>query len=366
MNANNQNTHVLVAMSGGVDSSVALYLLKEQGYSVSGATMKLWDYKDVGGEEDARSDGGCCDLNAINNARAVCDKLGVPHYVFNFTDIFKRTVINNFVSEYQNGRTPNPCVLCNTEIKWEMFLRRARGIGCDSIATGHYATTGFDAASGRYFLKRGIDPTRDQAYALWGISQDALAHTLLPLGELEKTQTRQIAAEAGLKTALVAESMEICFVADNNYERFIREWSGLDIPEGDIVDESGNVLGTHKGIPFYTIGQRKGLGIAHPTPLYVNRIEPDTNRVVVGDKTSAQSTECLISQINWVSKAPSRQPFTGRTQIRYQHRAVPSTVTPLDDNRLKIVFDSPQPAITPGQSAVVFEDNHILVGGIIE
>ncbi|MEZ5358704.1 MAG: tRNA 2-thiouridine(34) synthase MnmA [Candidatus Zixiibacteriota bacterium] len=366
MNRANQDKHVLVAMSGGVDSSVALYLLHEQGYTVSGATMKLWDYKDVGGEDHARADGGCCDLNAINNARAVCDKLGVRHYVLDFSGIFRQTVIENFVSEYRRGRTPNPCVLCNTKIKWEKFLERARGIGCDYIATGHYAITGIDEATGRSFLDRGKDWTKDQAYALWGVTQDALAHTLLPLGPLTKEETRAIAAGAGLKTACVPESMEICFVADNNYERFIREYVNMEIPKGDIVTEEGKVVGEHKGIPFYTVGQRKGLGIAHPTPLYVKKIDVEANRVIVGEKQSVHASEFTVSDLNWVSKTPTVETFSGNVQIRYNHRACPAMVIPQQDNRLLVRFSDPQPAITPGQSAVVFDGDRILVGGIID
>lgn len=366
MSRTNHDRHVLVAMSGGVDSSVALYLLLEQGYTVSGATMKLWDYNDVGGEQLARSDGGCCDLNAINNARTVCDKLGVSHYVIDFSDIFKQTVIENFVSEYRRGRTPNPCVLCNTKIKWEKFLERARGIGCDYIATGHYAITGFDAITNRYFLERGKDWTKDQAYALWGVTQDALKHTLLPLGPLTKETTRDIAARAGLKTAFVPESMEICFVADNNYERFIREYTDIDIPPGEIVTEDGVVVGEHKGIPFYTVGQRRGLGIAHPSPLYVKKIDAARNRVIVGEKKSVHAGEFTMTDLNWVSKKPTRDEFSGEAQIRYNHRARPAVVYPRDDNTLLVRFTEPQPAITPGQSAVIFDGNRILVGGIID
>ncbi|MCK5125008.1 MAG: tRNA 2-thiouridine(34) synthase MnmA [candidate division Zixibacteria bacterium] len=366
MSRKNQDKHILVAMSGGVDSSVALYLLKEQGYTVYGATMKLWDYSDVGGQEHARADGGCCDLNAINNARTVCENLGIRHYVIDFSKEFKNTVIENFVTEYSKGRTPNPCVLCNTEIKWEMFLRYARGIGCDYIATGHYAITGFDESEQRNYLRRGIDCTRDQAYALWGISQEALARTFLPLGNLEKKEVRVIAEKAGLKTAKVAESMEICFIADNNYERFIRERTDKDIPPGDIIDEEGNILGRHRGVPFYTIGQRRGLGISNPTPLYVNKIDVGNNRVVVGNKKAVHSHEFTISQVNWVSKSPTNEPFDGLTQIRYQHSACPSKIVPESKGRLRILFESPQPAITPGQSAVIFDGGTVLAGGIID
>ncbi|MEE9444003.1 MAG: tRNA 2-thiouridine(34) synthase MnmA [candidate division Zixibacteria bacterium] len=356
----------MVAMSGGVDSSVALYLLKEQGYQVSGATMKLWDYSEVGGAEQARSSGGCCDLDAINNARNVCQSLDVPHYVLDFSNEFKEIVIENFVHEYRHGRTPNPCVLCNTEIKWDMFLKRAREVGCEYMATGHYAQIEYNDEQNRFMIRRGKTTSRDQAYALWGISQEALSRTILPLGELQKSDTRRIAMEAGLKTAETVESMEICFVADDNYERFIREWTGENIPPGDIVDPSGKILGQHKGIPFYTIGQRKGLCITHDHPLYVNKIDVENNRIHVCDGTDLLSKELIASNINWVSIPPQSEPFRGFVQIRYQHIAQPATVFPEEDGRLKIVFDEPQRAITPGQSAVIFDDDTLLAGSFIE
>lgn len=359
-----KNKTILIAMSGGVDSSVAILLLKQHGYKVAGATMKLWDFAEVGG--DIHRTGGCCDLESINNARTVCESLGAPHYVLDFTTEFKQTVIENFVSEYMAGRTPNPCILCNTHIKWELFLKRALAVGCDAIATGHYARTGYDDTTHRYFLKRGVDDTRDQSYALWGIGQDALAQTFLPLGELTKKETRRIAAEAGIKTADAEESMEICFVPDDDYERFIRDWIGEEIPSGDIVDESGKVIGRHKGIPFYTIGQRKGLGIAHPTPLYVRRIDIANNRIVAGNKADMDRAELTVSRLNWVSALPRKEPFEALVKIRYQHKAQPARLNPMKDGRLRIVFDSPQLAITPGQSAVAYDGDAVLVGGIID
>jgi tRNA-specific 2-thiouridylase len=350
-------------MSGGVDSSVALLLLRRQGYIVGGATMKLWDYDEVGG--DARRQ-GCCDLDSVNNARAVCDFLDVPHYVLDFTRQFRDTVMQDFVTQYRSGRTPNPCVLCNTEIKWELFLGRAREVGYEAIATGHYARVGYDDKTKRYWLKRGIDPSRDQSYALWGIRQGSLRHTVLPMGRITKKEARRLAAEAGLKTAQTAESMEICFVADNNYERFIREYIGEEIPRGDIIDESGNVIGQHKGIPFYTIGQRRGLGIAHPTPLYVREIDVQHNRIVVGERDDIAGTAMTVSQVNWVSSSPRTETFDAEVKIRYQHSARPATVTPLGSERLGIRFRSPQNAITPGQSAVLYESDTLLAGGIID
>jgi len=355
---------ILVAMSGGVDSSLALYLLRKQGYRVAGATMKLWDYDEVGGAPI--QEGSCCDISRMHDARAVCESLGVPHYVLDFTEEFKKTVIENFVSEYSAGRTPNPCIVCNTMIKWERFLKRAEEIGCGAVATGHYAKIGCDAETGRYWLRRGTDETRDQSYALWGLKQESLARTCLPLGDLTKKQTRQMAAEAGLKTADIPESREICFIPDDDYERFLREWSVDDIPGGDIVNRSGEAVGRHKGIPFYTVGQRRGLGIAHSRPLYVIEIDPKKNRLVVGEKEEVFKRELTASRVNWVSVASRQKPFKALVQIRYQHRAQEAEIIPVSDDRLRVVFELPQPAITPGQSAVIYDDDLLLAGGIID
>lgn len=355
---------VLVAMSGGVDSSVALLLLKQVGYKVAGATMKLWDYRDVGGDPDRH--GGCCDLDAINNARAVCKAVDVPHHTFDFTDEFKSIVICDFIAEYRSGRTPNPCVLCNAAIKWGKFLEQAQRMGYNYIATGHYARHGYDDKTGRFFIRCAVDPTRDQSYALWGVSQSALSRTILPLGELTKREVRQIAGKANLKTAQTPESMEICFVTDNHYERFIREWSTEAIPEGDIVDTKGRILGRHKGIPFHTVGQRKGLGIASASPLYVVKVDAAGNRLIVGGEADLKRSEMTVSRLNWVSVPPTGSPFDCQVKIRYQHQPQTATVRPLPNSCLSVQFHVPQRAITPGQTAVFYDGDTVLVGGIID
>ncbi len=351
-------------MSGGVDSSVAALLLKGQGYEVVGATMKLFDFDEVGG--DRKRDGRCCNIESINDARNVCQAIGAPHYVFDFTRQFRSTVIENFVSEYRLGRTPNPCVVCNTEIKWELFLNRGRELGCDMIATGHYARTGLDDNSDRYYLRCGVDNSRDQSYALWGIRQEALSRTVLPLGELTKREVREIASRSGLKTARTEESMEICFVADDDYERFIRDWSTETIPGGDIIDSEGNVIGRHKGIPFYTVGQRRGLGIAHANPLYVKEIDPANNRLIVAEDEELKRKKMVISHINWVSRGPFDGFAECRVKIRYQHVPAPAAAKLVDKDKIDIQFHQPQRAVTPGQSAVLYDGDLVLAGGIIE
>lgn len=353
---------VLVAMSGGVDSSVAALLLKEQGYEVIGAHMKLWDFVDVGG--DIYRDGRCCTLDSITDCRFVCDAIGAPFYVLNLSAHFRDTVIDNFVSEYRSGRTPNPCVRCNSDVKWNAFLRKAQELGCDFIATGHYAFIE-QGANGRFFVRKGIDATRDQSYVLWGVTQEALSQTLMPLGGLLKSKVREIAHQHGLRTAAKPESREICFVVDNNYRRFLNDFEqkrGRQFEPGEIVHESGKVLGRHEGTAFYTIGQRKGLGISHPTPLYVQKIDVEKHEVVVGDNDGLFKNELVAEQINWVAASPDEGSFEADVKIRYLHQPGRATVTPLTANSARVIFSDKQRAISPGQS-VVFYDGDILLGG---
>lgn len=359
------NKRVLVAMSGGVDSSVAAYLLKEQGYEVIGAHMKLWDYVDVGG--DVHKDGRCCTLDSITDCRFVCDALGAPFYVLNMSAHFRDTVIENFVSEYRSGRTPNPCVRCNSDVKWNSFLHKAQELGCDYIATGHYAFVE-QGENGRFYIRKGVDVTRDQSYVLWGVTQEAMARTLMPLGGLLKSQVRELARQKGLKTADKAESREICFVADNNYRRFLAEYEekrGRQFSPGEIRHESGQLLGRHQGTAFFTIGQRKGLGIAYPTPLYVQHIDVDTNQVIVGDNDGLFKQELIATEINWIARTPGLQPFDAEVKIRYLHQPGQATVTPLTETSARVIFQDSQRAISPGQSVVFYDGDILLGGGII-
>jgi len=354
-------------MSGGVDSSVAALLLKEQGYDVVGAHMKLWDYVDVGA--DIYKDGRCCTLDSITDCRFVCDKIGAPFYVLNLSSEFKGSVIDNFVNEYRAGRTPNPCVRCNSEVKWDEFLRKAQEVGCDYIATGHYSFIE-QGESGRWHIRKGVDETRDQSYVLWGLKQDALARTLMPLGGLRKTEVRDIARKYDLRTAEKAESREICFVADNDYRRFLREHEekqGRKFEPGEIVHTDGTVLGRHEGTAFFTIGQRKKLGVSYPTPLYVRSIDAATHRVVVGDDHELYEGDLTAESINWMGLGPTgrgtvEEPFEAEVKIRYLHPPARAEVEPLTADSARVTFVDKQRAITPGQS-VVFYDGDILLGG---
>ncbi len=356
---------ILVAMSGGVDSSVVALLLKEQGYDVIGAHMKLWDYVDVGA--DIYKDGRCCTIDSITDCRLVCDAIGAPFYVLNLSAEFRQSVIENFVSEYRAGRTPNPCVRCNSEIKWQAFLLKAEELGCEGIATGHYAKIEKNA-SGRWQIRKGTDTTRDQSYVLWGLTQDALSRTLTPLGSLLKSEVREIARKHNLRTAAKAESREICFVVDNDYRRFLSEFEsrrGKTFEPGDIVNADGRVLGRHNGSAFFTVGQRKGLGLSHPTPLYVQKIDPVTNRVVVGEEDGIYSKSLIAEQVNWVGVEAAISKFEAEVKIRYLHEPAAAEIELLTGNRLQISFKAPQRAVTPGQSVVLYNRDVVLGGGLI-
>ncbi len=354
---------VLVAMSGGVDSSVALLEILEAGYDAIGITMKLWEYRDVGG--NLLEDSNCCSVGAINNAKLVCDRMGVPHYTLDFTGVFRETVVDNFADEYLAGRTPNPCVRCNSFVKWDAFIEQADQLGAKYIATGHYAR--IIQTGTAYHLAKGNDPLKDQAYVLWGIPQETLQRTLLPLGDYTKEDVRNIARKHNLETAETPESMEICFVADNNYKRFLKDYVPQEIEaigEGEIVENSGEVVGGHSGYTNYTIGQRKGLGLSNPEPRYVSKIDPESNRIFVGKKESLYDQSCKVTQVNWLEQHP-HFPLQVNAQIRYNSTEVPATIYQ-DGEKMTIQFDNPQLSITPGQSIVFYKDEIVLGGGIIE
>lgn len=354
---------VVVAMSGGVDSSVALLQVLEAGYDAVGVTLKLWEYRDTGG--NLLGESSCCPVDAINDARDVCVSYGVPHYTLDFQDVFQSTVIDNFVEEYFQGRTPNPCVRCNSYVKWDALLKQADQLGAQIIATGHYARIA-DGPDGKPRLLRGKDPHKDQSYMLWGISRDTLARTLFPLGDLTKAQVRQIARSNQLINAEASESQEICFITDNDYARFLKSQGNGRFPNpenGEIIDESGRVIGTHRGYPFYTIGQRRGLGIAHSEPLYVKELNPATNQIRVASHASLFSTVCRVEQLNWLVDEPSA-PVQVHARIRYNSIGASAQLTP-EGGHVWLNFEEPQLAITPGQSAVFYDDEIVLGGGVI-
>lgn len=358
---------VIVAMSGGVDSSVAAALLKEQGYDVIGITMKTWGFMEVGGAPKHES--GCCSLDAIYDAKSVADAFGFPHYTVDFTRQFEEAVIDNFVDEYLHGRTPNPCVICNRKIKWEEMLKKADSLDAKYVATGHYGKVEFSEITNRYCLKASLDDKKDQSYALWGLTQQSLSRTLFPLGNYTKTEIRQLAADFAIKTANKPDSQEICFVADDNYERFLREKVPdviNSIPKGDFVF-NGKKIGTHKGIPFYTVGQRRGLGIAMGTPVYVKKIDAENNIVEIGDKNSLNQSIVIAEDINYVSVERLKEKQAVICKIRYSDKGSSAEVVSADEKSFIIKFNEPKSAITPGQSVVVYdEQGYVLAGGVIK
>ncbi|WP_242928210.1 tRNA 2-thiouridine(34) synthase MnmA [Pontibacter vulgaris] len=356
---------VLVAMSGGIDSSVAAVMLHEQGYEVIGMTMKTWDYASSGG---SKKETGCCSLDSINDARNIAVQLGFPHYIIDIREEFGDFVINHFTDEYIAGRTPNPCVLCNTHIKWDALLRRADQLGCDFIATGHYAN--IREENGRYVISKGLDENKDQSYALWGISQKSLSRTIFPLGKLRKTEIRQMALDRGF-TELVnkPESYEICFIPDNDYRNFLkRRVEGLEeqVAGGEFILEDGTVVGKHEGYPFYTIGQRKGLGIALGFPAYVTRIEKETNRVVLGNYEDLAKNAMTVGKLNMVKyENLIDQPIPTITKVRYNDPGTQAIIEQEGD-KMKVHFLSGVHAIAPGQAAVFYEGDDVVGGGWIE
>jgi len=359
---------VLVAMSGGIDSTVAALMLHKEGYEVIGITMKTWDYA-TSVAANSKKETGCCNLDSFNDARQAAVEHGFPHFILDIRDEFGDFVIENFVEEYLAGRTPNPCVMCNTHIKWRALLKRADALGCDFIATGHYAQI-HQHTNGRYFIRKGLDETKDQSYVLWGLQQDLLSRTLLPLGTYHKTEIRQMAHDFGYpELAKKNESYEICFVPDNDYRGFLkRRVDGLEekVDGGNFIDSTGKILGKHKGYPFYTIGQRKGLDIALGFPAFVTGIEPETNTVILGTEDQLLKQEMLVTKINWLKyDGVDDSNMEATTKIRYKDKGAISTLTSTE-NGVKVVFFDNVKGIAPGQSAVFYENDDVIGGGIIQ
>ena len=356
---NRNRKRVLLGMSGGVDSSVAGYLLREQGYDVIGVTMKVWPQDCISRTEDK-----CCGPQAVADARAVAHSLGIPHYVVDEADQFERTVIDYFTSEYQAGRTPNPCVMCNEKLKFGNLWGKAEALGCDFIATGHYAI--IEHHRDRAVLRKGIDPRKDQSYFLFSLRQPQLRRALTPLGTMRKPEIRKIARSLGLKVADKIDSQEICFVPGNDYKAFLRSHLGEnEFHRGEIYDVEGNFVGEHDGIELFTIGQRKGLPGGSAKPRYVVDLDAETNRVIVGDVEDLVCDEFEIDRTNWIARELPDEDVDATVKIRYSHPGTPATVTSLENHRARIRLHEPQRAITPGQAAVIYDGDVVIGGGWI-
>jgi tRNA-specific 2-thiouridylase len=352
---------VLLGMSGGVDSSAAAIILLDQGYEVTGVTMKLRPDRFM---EDSPA-GGCCSLDDIEDARRVAYRLGIEHLVMNFTEVFSKNVIAYFAREYEAGRTPNPCIACNRYVKFDALLRRARILGFDYIATGHYARISRSADSGRWQLQKALS-AKDQSYVLYHLTQDQLASTLFPLGLMEKSDARALAAKHSLDVASKPDSQEICFVPDGNYAVFLERYTGKVPLPGNFLDQTGGIIGRHRGITHYTIGQRKGLGISFGKPMYVTKIDAAQNTVTLGEEGAQYAASLIARDVNWIPFPCLNQEIKAFTKVRYQSHPTPATLTPMQDGRVSVVFDIPQRSVTPGQSVVFYHDDLVLGGGIIE
>lgn len=355
---------VAVGMSGGVDSSVAAIILAQAGCEVIGVTMKLWDYESVGG--DTQRDGRCCTVEAFSRCRAVADRYNFPHYTLDFCDRFESDVIDYFVQEYRRARTPNPCIVCNSRVRWPALWDKVAPLGCEAIATGHYVRVGTDEHG--IDLRRGVDPDRDQSYFLWQVSREDLSRAIFPLGGLHKTRIRALARAWNLPTAETPESRDICFVDDGDLGRFMAERGARDSlgdTSGAIINQNGDVLGQHQGFEAYTIGQRKGLGVAVGRPQYVTEIDPANATVRLGDDADLMATRFTIRGVHRLTDTPSSL-ADAQVQIRYRHKAAPARVTFGDDGSAQVEFNAPERAITPGQSAVIYREDRVLAGGVID
>lgn len=353
---------VVVGMSGGVDSSVAAWLLKEQGYDVIGVTMQIWQDEDTGIQE---MEGGCCGLSAVDDARRVAMDLGIPYYVMNFKKEFKNQVIDYFVQEYMEGRTPNPCIACNRYVKWESLLHRSLAIGADLIATGHYARIE-ELPGGRFALRQSVTAAKDQTYALYNLTQEQLKRTLMPVGSYHKEEIRDLAKKLGLPVAHKPDSQEICFIPDHDYAAFIEEYTGKTLPEGNFVDREGNILGRHKGISHYTVGQRKGLNLSMGHPVFVMAIRPETNEVVIGENEDVFTDVVRCRKLNWMAFeglfGEEREVWA---KIRYSHKGAPCRIREIGEDLVECRFAEPVRAATPGQAVVFYAGDYVAGGGTI-
>ena len=363
---------IAVAMSGGVDSSAVAALLRSQGYTLVGLTLQLWNQRRLAGHEGMPEAvrGRCCSIDDVYDARHVAEQLGIPYYLINQQDRFEADVVKPFVAEYLAGRTPIPCTLCNNHLKFDQLLVTARQIGADRIATGHYARNHFDEARGRWILSRPADHTKDQTYFLFGLTQEQLSRTLFPLGEMKKPAVREMASDAGLDVAAKPDSQEICFIPGGDYNAFLKAYldeQGEDLPDssGELVSASGEVIGHHEGIQSFTVGQRKGLGLTSPDPLYVLAIHPDSHQVTVGSNDQLMSRELRANRLNWISIPRLTENIRVTIKVRHRHLPAPATLSPAPDNTVTAVFDEPQRAITPGQAAVFYQEDEVVGGGWI-
>lgn len=353
---------VVIGMSGGVDSSVAAWLLKEQGYDVIGVTMQIWQDED---EEVQQENGGCCGLSAVDDARRVAFQLGIPYYVMNFKKEFRCHVMDYFIEEYIHGRTPNPCIACNRYVKWESLLKRSLEIGADYIATGHYARIE-QLPNGRYALKKSVTAVKDQTYALYNLTQEQLSRTLMPVGAYSKDQIRGFAEEIGLQVAHKPDSQEICFIPDHDYAKFIEENTDAELPPGNFVDLDGNVLGRHQGITHYTVGQRKGLNLSMGRPVFVVEIRPETNEVVIGESEDVFTDRLVCDKLNWMAiDGLHGKEMQVTAKIRYSHRGAPCLIREIGEDLVECRFLEKVRAATPGQAVVFYDGDYVVGGGTI-